>query len=216
MSRSRLGFAADDCACGFADGSACSVLAARWFRYAEKSVGDDIKAWMRGLPRRVDFTLGGARFAVIHGGVREINRFVFPATPRDVKVAELDAAGARAVVGGHSGLPFTEIVDGRLWHNPGVIGLPANDGTPRVWYSLLTPESGGIAVEPRALAYDHAAAADAIRRADLPDDYADALETGFWPSDDVMPEDDRRKRGIALRPGGIVWQPGRGVAAAAE
>jgi predicted phosphodiesterase len=211
-----LGFAADDCACGFEDGSTCSVLAAHWYRYAEKAVDADTKAWMRALPRRIDFTLGGARFAVIHGGVSEINRFVFPATPRDDKAAELAAAGTDAIVGGHSGLPFNEIVDGRLWHNPGVIGLPANDGTPRVWYSLLTPENGGIAVETRALDYDHAAAAAAIRAADLPDDYADALETGLWPSDDVMPEADRARRGIALAPGRIVWRPGTPVVAAAD
>lgn len=211
-----LGFAADDCACGFEDGSTCSVLAARWYRYAERVVDADTKGWMRALPRRLDFTLGGARFAVIHGGVSEINRFIFPATPRAAKAAELDAAGTDAVIGGHSGLPFSEIVDGRLWHNPGVIGLPANDGTPRVWFSLLTPESGGIVVETRALAYDHAAAARAIRAADLPDDYADALETGLWPSDDIMPEGDRARRGIALAPGRIVWRPGQTVVAAAD
>jgi diadenosine tetraphosphatase ApaH/serine/threonine PP2A family protein phosphatase len=211
-----LGFAADDCHCGFADGSACSVLAAHWYRYAEKAVSPGTKAWMRSLPRRIDFTLGDARFAVIHGGVSEINRFVFPATPRDVTAGELDMAGTDAVVGGHSGLPFNESIGGRLWHNPGVIGLPANDGTPRVWYSLLTPERDGIAIEIRALAYDHAAAAAAIRAVDLPGAYADALETGLWPSDDVMPEGDRARRGTALAPSRIVWQPGKRVAAAAE
>jgi len=211
-----LGVAADDCHCGFADGSTCSVLAAHWYRYAESAVSADIKAWMRGLPRRIDFTLGGARFAVIHGGVSEINRFVFPATPPDVKAAELDVARTDAVIGGHSGLPFNEIVGGRLWHNPGVVGLPANDGTPRVWYSLLTPQKNGIAVEIRALAYDHTAAAAAIRAVDLPPDYAEALETGLWPSDDVMPEADRTRRGVALEPSRILWQPGKAIAAAAE
>jgi predicted phosphodiesterase len=209
-----LGFAADDCACGFEDGTTCSVLAAHWYRYAEKVVSDDIKAWMRTLPRRIDFTLAGARFAVIHGGVSEINRFVFPAAPRDVKTAELDDAGTDAVIGGHSGLPFSEIVGGRLWHNPGVIGLPANDGTPRVWYSLLTPQPDGIAIEIRSLSYDHTAAAAAIRAVDLPPDYADALETGLWPSDDVMPEADRARRGVALLPSRTVWQPAKDAAAA--
>jgi len=211
-----LGFAADNCACGFADGSACDLLAARWYRYAETAVSDDTKAWMRGLPRRVDFMLSGARFAVVHGGVRAINRFIFPATPHATKAAEMDAAGTDAVVGGHSGLPFSETVDGRLWHNPGVIGLPANDGTPRVWYSLLTPERDGIAVEVRPLAYDHTAAAAAIRRVDLPADYADAIETGLWPSDDVMPDGDRARRGVPIEPRRILWRRADRVAAAAE
>ena len=75
-----------------------------------------------------------------------------------------------------------------------LLGLPANDGTPRVWYSLLTPQAAGITVELRALSYDHAGAAAAIRAADLPQAYADALESGFWPNDDIMPDTDQRRR----------------------
>lgn len=211
-----LGNTLDDCQCGFVEGSTCDLLAAQWYRYVSEVVSDAIKAWMRTLPRRIDFTLGGARFAVIHGGAKEINRFVFPATPESDKAAELDIAGTQAVIGGHSGLPFSQVIGGRLWHNAGVIGLPANDGTPRVWYSLLIPGDDGIAVETRALRYDHRSAAQAIRAADLPDAYADALETGLWPSDDVMPEADRRRRGIALLPGRMLWQPPETAVAAAE
>jgi hypothetical protein len=198
------------------EGSTCDLLAAQWYRYGLEEVSDAIKAWMRTLPRRIDFSLGGARFAVIHGGVREINRFVFPATPERDKKVELDLAGTHAVIGGHSGLPFSQVVGGRLWHNAGVIGLPANDGTPRVWYSLLVPGADGITVETRALRYDHQAAAKAIRAADLPDAYADALETGLWPSDDIMPESDRRRRGIAILPGRFLWQTPEAAVAAAE
>lgn len=211
-----LGFAVDDCQCGFEEGSTCDVLAAQWYRYGIDAVSDEMKAWMRTLPRRIDFALAGTRFAVIHGRVREINRFIFPATPSGEKADEMVLAGTQAVIGGHSGLPFTEVIEGRLWHNPGVIGLPANDGTPRVWYSVLTPGDNGIAVETRALRYNHAAAAAAIRAADLPNDYADALETGLWPSDDIMPDADRRRRGAAILPGRLVWQPPRSVPAAAE
>lgn len=211
-----LGFAIDDCQCGFEEGSTCSVLAAQWYRYGSDVVSDEMKSWMRTLPRRIDFALDGVRFAVIHGGVAEINRFVFPATPGVEKSAEISLAGTDAIIGGHSGLPFTEVVDGRLWHNPGVIGLPANDGTPRVWYSVLTPGDDGIVAEIRALRYDHLAAAAAIRAADLPNEYASALESGLWPSDDIMPEGDRRRRGAAILPSKVVWQPPRPVPAAAE
>ena len=211
-----LGFAADDCACGFAEDSSCNLLAAHWYRYASTVVSDGIKAWMRGLPRRIDFALNGARFAVIHGAVSEINRFVFPATPDADKANELQRAGTDAVIGGHSGLPFTDCIDGRLWHNPGVIGLPANDGTSRVWYSVLTPEDAAIRIDLHPLDYDHGAAAAAIRAADLPDEYANTLETGLWPSDDVMPPGDRARRGQAIEPGSLLWHPPSPVPAAAE
>lgn len=210
-----LGADAGDCGCGFTSGSECDVMAAHWYRYADEAVDQETKRWMRDLPRRIDLTLNDVRLAAIHGGVDQINRFVFPATPAPEKAAELDAAGTDMVVGGHSGLPFTEAIGHRVWHNAGVIGLPANDGTPRVWYSLLTPDPAGISIELRALSYDHAGAAAAIRAADLPQAYANALENGFWPNDDIMPGADRDRRGVALTEQTLLWsQPCQAVAAA--
>lgn len=193
-----LGADAGDCGCGFTSGSECDVMAAHWYRFAAEAVDNETKRWMRDLPRRIDLSLNGVALAAIHGGVGQINRFIFPATPAAEKAAELDTAGVELVIGGHSGLPFSEPIGPRFWHNAGVIGLPANDGTPRVWYSVLVPKPDGITVELRALSYDHEGAAAAIRAADLPQAYADALETGYWPNDDIMPDADRRRRGKAL------------------
>ncbi|MCA8930270.1 MAG: hypothetical protein KDC18_19600 [Alphaproteobacteria bacterium] len=114
------------------------------------------------------------------------------------------------MIAGHCGLPFTRIFDGRLWHNPGVIGMPAHDGTPRVWCSVLTPERGGLRIELVALAYDHTTAAARMRAEGLPDGYAACLETGFWPSEDVLPAAERAARGKPLDPRSVVWPwPGR-------
>src|SRR4029077_9674952 len=118
---------------------------------------------------------GGKRLAVIHGSVSRINQFVFASTAAATKRRELALAGTEGVIGGHCGLPFSQTIDGRLWHNAGVVGMPAHDGTPRAWSSLLIPLNDGLRVEHCALAYDHAAAADAMMRAGLPADYRDAL-----------------------------------------
>ncbi len=211
-----LGADAGDCGCGFTSGSECDVMAAHWYRYAAEAVDQETKRWMRDLPRRIDLSLNDVPLAAIHGGVGQINRFIFPATPASEKAAELDIADVDMVIGGHSGLPFTETIGHRLWHNSGVIGLPANDGTPRVWYSLLAPQAAGITVEQCALSYDHAGAAAAIRAADLPQAYADALETGFWPNDDIMPDADRRRRGVALTEQTLLWSQSCQAVAAAE
>src|SRR5262249_59386239 len=122
-------------------------------------------------PRRIDLLIGGRRLAVIHGGVSRINQFVFASTAAAIKRAELERAGADGVIAGHCGLPFTQTIDGKLWHNAGVVGMPAHDGTPRVWYSRLVPSRDGLRIEHRALVYDHAAAAAARVRAGLPPGY---------------------------------------------
>jgi hypothetical protein len=91
--------------------------------------------------------------------------------------------------------------------------MPANDGTPRVWFSLLTPRPDGILIEHHALGYDFVTAARKMRQAGLPEGYAGALETGLWPSCDVLTPAELPKRGVRLEPGAVLW-PADGSAAA--
>src|SRR5262245_15026035 len=86
--------------------------------------------------------------------------FVFASSSALIKERNLLLAGCDGIIAGHCGLPFTQVVDGRLWHNAGVVGMPANDGTPRGWYSLITPVDGDLRIEHCALAYDHASSAE--------------------------------------------------------
>lgn len=201
----QLGLAADSCACGYPAGSTCERLSTDWYAQASALVGAAERAWLAALPRRLNLRIGGRRLAVIHGGVSAINRFVFATTPPAVKREELARAGCDGVIGGHCGLPFSELVDGRLWHNAGVVGMPANDGTPRTWFSVLTPMASGIRIDHRALDYDHAAAAQAMQRAGLPEEYRLALASGLWPSGDVLPPREARARGVALAEGSVTW-----------
>jgi len=198
-----------DCGCGFPAGSTCERLSAAWFAHADAEVGRDARAWLARLPRRIDLVIGGRRLVVIHGSPSRINQFVFASTAAAIKRGELDLAQGEymidGVIGGHCGLPFTQTIDGRLWHNAGVVGMPAHDGTPRVWFSVLTPADGGLAIEHRALAYDHAAAAAAMTHAGLPADYRDALATGLWPSCDALPYREIRESGVAIAPGTVLW-----------
>ena len=207
-----LGGGAGDCGCGFAADSACAALSVAWYAHAQRSLDAASRRWMRGLPRRLDIVVGGRRLAVIHGGARRINRFIFASTRLAAKRSELAFAGADGIVGGHCGLPFSQLVDGRLWLNAGAIGMPANDGTSDVWYATLTPGRGGILVEHHRLAYDHATSAAKMRAVGLPEGYAAALASGLWPSCDVLPPAERIARGKALDPPPLFW-PAVAVAA---
>ena len=200
-----LGFDQEDCGCGFIEGSECDRLSVRWMEYARGALSPGSKAWMRALPRRLRFGLGGRRFSVIHGGVADISRYVFASTAEPEMARDLDQLDADGVVGGHSGLPFTTFVGSRLWHNPGVIGMPANDGTPRVWYSVLAETPDGLSISHEALDYDHGAAARAIRKSALPEAYARTIEDGLWPNMDVMPGPERALRARPIRPWSVLW-----------
>jgi predicted phosphodiesterase len=194
-----------DCGCGFPTGSTCERLSAAWFAHATRELNADARAWMTGLPHRIDVEIGGYRLAVIHGGVDIINRFIFASTATAIKFKEIRKTGVDGIIGGHCGLPFTQAINEQLWHNAGAIGMPANDGTPRVWFSLLRAEADGIAIEHRALHYDFVTAAAKMRRARLPQEYAACLETGLWPSCDVLPLKEIHERGAAFEPGSVFW-----------
>jgi predicted phosphodiesterase len=92
-----------------------------------------------------------------------------------------DAAGARAgdlIAFGHTHLPWHRMVSGVHFLNTGSVGRP-KDGDWRAGFTVVEADAtGAIEVEFVRVAYDVDAAADAIRRSDLPDDFAEFLRTG--------------------------------------
>jgi len=195
---------AADCGCGFAEDSACAVLSAQWYAFADRHVDAESRIWMSSLPRQLELEINGRRLAVVHGGVTSINRFIFETSDKAIE-EELAASGCDGVIAGHCGLPFTRHIRGHLWRNAGVIGMPANDGTKRVWFSVLTPLDHGILIEHHPLEYDSVSAAAKMRQRGLPEDYAAALETGLWPSCDILPAMELEARGRQLRPTAVFW-----------
>ena len=132
----QLAEASDNCACGFEEGTECDTLAKGWYPFANARMSAESRAWMAELPKTITLNAGGLTFRVIHGGVGVINRFVF-ASQRDVLAEEMQQANADVVIAGHAGVPFIEKIGRGVWFDPGVIGMPANDGTPDVWYGLI-------------------------------------------------------------------------------
>jgi predicted phosphodiesterase len=194
----QLSARAPDCACNFAEGSACDRLAKGWYPFADARISDATRAWLGRLPPALTFDFAGLAFRVVHGGVDLVNRWVF-ASQQDVLAEECAASGADVTVAGHCGLPFVARSGRRTWFNPGVIGMPANDGTPDVWYGLIAATPAGVVLSTHRLAYDHIAAAGRMRRFGYANGYARALVTGLWPSLEILPASERMATGRRLR-----------------
>ncbi len=200
----RLGASEGDSGCGFASESTCDRLATAWFAHADASLGADDRAWMHGLPARLELHIAGRRYLVLHAGVERSNQFLWASDGPELD-RQLTRAGVDGVIAGHCGLPFTRVSSAGLWHNPGVIGMPANDGTARGWFSVLTPVPSGLEIRHHALAYDEAGAALAMRSAGLPEAYATALQTGLWPSCDMLPSEELARRGQPYEEATLLW-----------
>ena len=187
-----------DCGCGFEEGSTCDLLAKGWYPYANARLSAESRDWMKQLPAAFAFTFGGLRFQAVHGGISQSNKFVF-GSQVDALATEFETSDADVVIAGHCGLPFIAKSGPRAWFNPGVIGMPANDGTPDVWFGLIAATGTGVQLETRRLSYDYAEAAAALRRSGHANSYARTLLTGVWPSLDILPGAERAATGRRLK-----------------
>ncbi len=197
----QLAEGAGDCGCGFAEGSVCDRLSRGWYPYALSHASSASCDWMAGLPGRLNLRYAGMAVCVLHGGAEQNNHFLF-ASERAKLEAEISVARRShpcdIVIAGHAGIPFVAPLTDGFWVNAGVIGMPANDGTPDGWYSLIEHIDGEISVCLRRLAYNYTAAAADMRRAGHANGYARTLVTGIWPSHDVLPAIEQSATGVPL------------------
>lgn len=192
-----LSTGAEDCNCGYTD-PRDNHFAEISYRYTAEHTAQDFKAWMGGLPRRRRVRLGDRELLLVHGSPRRINEFLFrSATPVPFLEVLLDQEGADGLLCTHTGLHWhRRLPSGRDVVNVGVIGRPANDGRTEVWYAELIapPEPGaplGVALRP--LAYDHASLAAEMRREELPEEFVETIETGWWTTClEILPAEERR------------------------
>jgi predicted phosphodiesterase len=178
----------DDCGCGFEMGTTCDLLSAGWYAHANRTVGAEDRAWMAGLPDMIQFTHLGQTHAVIHGGMSDVSRFLWPVSSdaefwEEINLIQQIVPQTSCVISGHSGLAFQRELDGVTWVNAGAVGMPPHDGAPHTRYAIL---SDGVLSFHR-LEYDAHAAALAMEQAGLVQGYHHALTRGYWPSEEVLP-----------------------------
>ena len=193
-----LGNDAEDCACGFEQGSACARLSVDWYEHAQRQLHRTSRQWMRALPGAITFQFGGLLFRCIHGGVKQTNEFVFYSSSAHEKQRQLVMIGADVIIAGHSGIPFGQRLDKGVWLNAGVIGMPANDSSQHTWYMMIEMKDEKKVISWHPLEYDVQAARQVMLDAGLPPDYREALATGLWPSLDVLPDAEKNATGQKL------------------
>lgn len=188
----QLAEGSDDCACGFEDNSQCSILARGWYAHALDQVTESSRDWMAVCPDIALFTKKGLRYAVIHGGISDISRFIWPVSDDSILNQEIEkiekmVGPIDGVIAGHSGVPFIRSLGTRQWINAGAIGMPPNDGMPSTRFVVL-----GDMPEIKNLDYDFSTARQKMEEVGLTQGYHKALSSGFWPSEDTLPKSMRR------------------------
>jgi predicted phosphodiesterase len=177
----------DHCGCRYEDPrqAELSHLSYEWTR---AHVSAETKRWLGGLPFRIDLRprgghTAGPRLILVHGNP-VLNTVYWTEDRSDafcLRMAErLGALPGDVVAFGHTHRPWHREVDGLHFVNTGSVGRP-KDGDWRAGYVLVGLDGEGVDVEVVRVEYDLDRAAAAIRESELPDDFAEYLETGGAP-----------------------------------
>ena len=184
----------DDCGCDFNPGGRCDLLSKNWYTYIQHKMTPQAFDWLNALPDHIQLTTYGRQLTIVHGSWFHTAAFIFKSTPWQTKQADLNACGSDIIIAGHCGLPFADVQNGQYWLNPGVIGMPANDGETAVWFMTLDGQHTPI-YQFHRLVYDHGQAARLMHENNLPATYAQTLLTGIWDNCEILPGEETLLQG---------------------
>lgn len=188
----------EDCGCDFRSGSRCDDFSKMWFPYTKGHLSQASIDWIATLPEHLSFDYGGKKITVVHGTYGNVSEFIFRSNADANKQNCFEQTNSEVIVAGHCGLPFHQSIQEKLWLNPGVIGMPANDGTARVWYMILNLRDGGITYTHRSFEYDAETAQKLMYANHLPEAYGDTLTSGIWDNMEILPEVEKMAQGIPI------------------
>jgi diadenosine tetraphosphatase ApaH/serine/threonine PP2A family protein phosphatase len=155
------------------------------YEWTRKHVSPETKNFLGRLPFRLDLRpLGGHKSkpqVILVHGTPTLNTLYWTEDRPDSFCRKMaDSAGAKAgnlVAFGHTHKPWRREVDGLHLLNTGSVGKP-KDGDPRAGYVTVGIGQGSVKVEFVRVEYDLERTVEAIRKSDLPDDFADQLRAG--------------------------------------
>lgn len=172
------------CGCAYEDPhqEELSHLSYDWTR-AHASA--DTRRYLASLPFRIDIRplgghVAGPKAILVHGNAALNTVYVHEQRSDDFLTKMGSALGANTgdvISFGHTHVPWHREVNGIHFVNTGSVGRP-KDGDARAGYVLLDVGDGGPRVEIVRVEYDVEKAMHAIRKSDLPDDFAEHLRTG--------------------------------------
>jgi predicted phosphodiesterase len=186
---------AEDCGCDFTKGSRCDDFSQLWYPFAKSKLSYNSLSFISELPEFIKFNYAGKKVTVVHGSYFNTSEFIFKSTPWEQKASNFEVTESELIIAGHCGLPFSSTHDDLLWLNPGVIGMPANDGNTAVWYMILEEKDGKIAFEHRKLHYDFGLTSRLMLDNQLPKEYANTILSGIWDNMEILPETEIQQQG---------------------
>ena len=188
-----------DCGCDFREGSRCDGFSQQWYPYAKSKLSQNSIDFLKTLPNHIKFEYANKKVTVVHGSYFNTSEYIFKSTDWSVKELNFKASKSDVIIGGHCGLPFHQSKNNKIWLNPGVIGMPANDGNPSVWYAILNDEHSLFNFTHRNLAYNYKLTSKLMQNGLLPEEYARTIRTGIWDNTEILPAIETGLQGFGIQ-----------------
>ncbi|MEP3838041.1 MAG: metallophosphoesterase family protein [Algibacter sp.] len=194
----QLSEGAEDCGCDFIKGSRCDGFSQQWYPYAQSLLSQDALAFLKKLPDHLTFNYADKKVMVVHGSYFNTSEFIFKSTPWKTKAINFNIDQHDVIIAGHCGLPFNHEKNNKLWLNPGVIGMPANDGNQSVWYAILDDKTGNLEYKHHTLTYNYRLTNKLLQNGLLPKEYARTIVTGIWDNNEILPAMESGLQGFGI------------------
>ena len=201
-----VGHGERDCGCGYSD-PRDQAFAQLSYDYTYAHTAEHHRAWLRELPPLMRLQWRGRSILLCHGSPDVVNEFVWDSTTGDRWIeATLERYSVEVICATHTGLPWIRQVSNGFWCNVGVLGRPAHDGQPQVYYGTLDFSGGMQPPRPQlhTLTYAVALVVAAMAAAGLPLEFQDSLQQGIWTTcAEILPDAEKavQPRGRQLVPG---------------
>ena len=178
-----VGHGLRDCGCGYSDPHD-QKFAQISYDYTFAHTSWTHRQWLQQLPELILLEWRNRRILLCHGSPDVVNEFVWETETKNTQIQDfLTRYQVDGICATHTGLPWMRTVnhDG-FWFNVGVLGRPAHEGQPHVYYGCLHFSNTDTVPIPKLvpLTYDVGAVTTAMRSEGLPQEFIDSLEQGIW------------------------------------
>ena len=151
-----IGFSTGDCGCAYRTEEQ-RLEGAISLKWTEEVVTAETRAFLRTLEDRFLLETPAGEILAIHGSPRRINEYLFADRPESTMAHIVHENPYRAILFGHTHIPYVRQVEGTTFVNVGSAGRP-KDGDWRACYAVIDPEASterSLAVKFVRVPYDY-------------------------------------------------------------
>ena len=163
------------CGCDYKDEEA-ALIGAFSVQWTSENVTAENKLYLKQLPFGIDMGTENAGIRIVHGSPRKLNEYLYESLADKEVNSILMECTADILVCGHTHIPFTRLVGGKLLVNAGSVGKPKH-GDPRASYTVIEV-NGNSRAEIIFVEYDAASTAKAMAERGMPEGLIAIIRTG--------------------------------------